>query len=85
MQNCINYVKKNNSCIRISIDPELVRGTHPQSQLSDIYSYGVMMNAISTFIKHKNLKKVSKSCMDENSSNRPGLFFVCESLNQLIL
>lgn len=57
------------------IAPELVKGTHPQSFKSDVYSYGYILNQISKSISGKFdlLDDISIACLRTNPAERPTL------------
>ena len=66
------------------IAPGLVCGTHKQSYKSDVFSFGVMMKSVCVATKYKQLKYISKECMNESPSNRPMLTYVQGKLSKLI-
>jgi len=50
------------------IAPEVVRGTHPQSQASDVYALGLLLSLL---CKYEPLRKLAFSCINGTREKRP--------------
>jgi len=50
------------------IAPEVIEGSHAQSVLSDMYSFGVMIASIYKYTKYRPLKELAKHCLKPVSS-----------------
>lgn len=52
------------------IVPEIIEGTHAQSFLSDMYSFGVVIASLYSFINHRPLKELASICLKPAASRR---------------
>lgn len=50
------------------IAPEFIEGSHAQSVMSDMYSFGVMIASIYKYTKCRPLKELAKNCLKPVSS-----------------
>lgn len=53
------------------IAPEVVRGTHPQSQASDIYAFGLLLSLLCKYEQYEPLRKLAFSCINGSPEKRP--------------
>ena len=67
------------------IAPEVVRGTHPKSPKSDIYSLGMVFSLICHHSVFEQLKQVAAKCIHEFPEERPDLERVITDLSHISL
>ena len=53
------------------IAPEVVRGTHPQSQASDVYAFGLLLPLLCQHKPYEPLRKLAFSCINGTPEKRP--------------
>lgn len=53
------------------IAPEVVRGTHPQSQASDVYAFGLLLSLLCKHKPYEPLRKLAFSCINGTPEKRP--------------
>ena len=63
--------------------PELIRGSCPQSVLTDVYSLGCIIKKVSTITSSQQLKSIGNLCTKVNVANRPSVTYVHDSLSNL--
>ena len=50
---------------------EVVRGTHPQSEASDIYAFGLLLSLLCKYKPNEALRKLAVWCINGNPEKRP--------------
>ena len=50
---------------------EVIRGTHPQSQASDIYAFGLLLSLLCKHKPNEALRKLAVCCIKGNPEKRP--------------
>ena len=64
--------------------PELIKGLHTQSILTDVYSLGHIVKKVATVISSQELRRIARSCTSPEQGNRPTVLFVSELIAGLI-
>ena len=65
------------------IAPEVVRGTHAQSQASDVYAFGLLLSLLCKYKPFEPLRKLAVGCIKGNPEKGPRhrswlLGYICE-------
>lgn len=63
--------------------PELIKGLHPQSVLTDVYSLGHVVKKVATVLSSQELRRIAKSCTSPDQGNRPTVLFISELISSL--
>lgn len=64
-----------------NLAPEVVRGSHPKSAASDIYSFGQVISLVCFHHKSLELQSTANQCIDGTPEKRPS---IVEIISQLL-